>query len=655
MTDVKDTREQAAREYNFKQEVSSRVRLMLDSGISTAVVAEILGAGDFLEEKRGGVEFKVADFINSEIEKGATLKLPEAVLKRDKPSLPPGAGNIEAGSGKGIEPKEIIHRTRFFIDLLSELNLDYKLGEGTNTPTMMRGRSYQDFYIPSLKKLVLVNNEEGNASFILHDHPGGDKIEASLALAKDIHREGVEKGDVSVVQWPDSGNIKKWKTWMRDLLLVDRGSSVGTDVKNEVNILETPTAPVGWYTVHALADDLQVRFGAIRKIAERYRKKQPQWFEDFRITSMGQVFEHLHPLLVATVKEDISSRVFPPEGWLSSKATVKTLGIGVAKSSLTNFVEQFRDAHPEWFGRYTVNGFEVEFYAPEFIVQVRKIVDAREFAPEGWVANNAVAAELGLNFNTVKKITEALLVDHPEWKKEYFISGFRKTWFYHPDLIKAIRLHVESMESAPDGWMVNRQLATKLGVAKATVAKFANTYRAEHRDWFVTYRDHTHQEREHYHPDLVKEVEVHLGGREAAPVGWQITMELANRLGRDFYTVQKLAEQLGDSHEDWFRDYVLPNGRVTVHYHPELVEKITQHISSREVAPESWRTLSILANELKVDFSTVKRIRDKYKKTHPEWLRQFESHRGKMFEYIHPDLVHIIREDIKGRKLSPVS
>jgi hypothetical protein len=99
MTEILDPREQAAKEYHFKQEINRRVRAMLDAGISTAHVAEILGAEDFLQSSKKGTIFRVADFIDAEIAAGMKLLLPDKVVKRDKPSLPPGTGKIETGSG----------------------------------------------------------------------------------------------------------------------------------------------------------------------------------------------------------------------------------------------------------------------------------------------------------------------------------------------------------------------------------------------------------------------------------------------------------------------------------------------------------------------------------------------------------------------------
>ncbi len=206
----------------YKKEVEERIKNLLETNSDLRNVAKFLGAEKYLRifpGKRQTVIFKAKDFIYDQIKSQKFLKLPTKFLKTNDVILPPDPGEIITGSGEGMEPKEYIPRSQYLIELLTEMDLDYELTEGENTPNMMRKLSYYGVVIKEIKKLVLVNNEEGNATFIIHDFEGD--IEEAKKYSKNISKDGLKirrdvSGDVSYVEYP--GDKEKWKLAIRDLL-----------------------------------------------------------------------------------------------------------------------------------------------------------------------------------------------------------------------------------------------------------------------------------------------------------------------------------------------------------------------------------------------------------------------------------------------------
>lgn len=201
----------------YKKEVEERIRNLLETNSDLRDVAKFLGAEKYIRifpGKRQTVIFKAKDFISDQIKSQTFLKLPTKFLKTDDVILPPDPGEIITGSGEGMNPKEYIPRSQYLIELLTEMDLDYESTEGENTPNMMRKLSYYGVVIKEINKLVLVNNEEGNATFIIHNFEG-DFSEAKTYI--DMKKSEIKELDnFSYIEY--HGDKEKWKLAIRDLL-----------------------------------------------------------------------------------------------------------------------------------------------------------------------------------------------------------------------------------------------------------------------------------------------------------------------------------------------------------------------------------------------------------------------------------------------------
>ncbi|MDD2656802.1 MAG: hypothetical protein PHQ18_04545 [Patescibacteria group bacterium] len=170
MLETELTIEQIAR----KEELEKQVFQLLSNkpGMHLQELVEILDAEEFLVRVKGGLQFKFKEYTNALLKKenktGVKNILPTKITEVDKVITPSRGGEILKGSGEGLKEKKIIPRTRYLMDVLSELGLEYRVETGKLDENMFRSRGYQIFILPEKKKLIFVNNEVGLATRVVH-------------------------------------------------------------------------------------------------------------------------------------------------------------------------------------------------------------------------------------------------------------------------------------------------------------------------------------------------------------------------------------------------------------------------------------------------------------------------------------------------------
>jgi len=204
----------------YKQGISDQITKLTSKRVSLKDVANLLGAQAFLtfDERNQSWKFNAKGFIDQSAQNHSFIKLPDNITILAETILPPQEGEtIMTGSGAGMEKKEIIPRSRYLMEVLAEMNLSYEVIEGTNDPKMMRQLSYQAFIIKSADKIVFINDEEGNATFVVFNAPADlEEVKKVLALKKDELRG---QPNVETIIYP--GDSEKWKDEMKAVLQQD--------------------------------------------------------------------------------------------------------------------------------------------------------------------------------------------------------------------------------------------------------------------------------------------------------------------------------------------------------------------------------------------------------------------------------------------------
>ncbi len=262
-------------------------------------------------------------------------------------------------------------------------------------------------------------------------------------------------------------------------------------------ILEPP--PEGWLIQSVLARELGRTNTKIIEVAERYRPEHPEWFKRYR-SKRGQDDEYIAPELVGVIMQKFLEYKTAPEGWLQQADLVRETGrdyrrIGVSAKKIV-------EEHPEWFGKFS--GFKnriQDFYSPEVLVALKLEFASEKEAPSGWVTMNFLNKELKHSPKYLKRLLEPLRISRPQEFGMFMAKSSGMQEHYSPAIVQALKENM--LESAPQGWLLNHELAKETGRAEATVKLATNKFRSEHPEWFKVYLT-KRGDGEFYSPELVE-------------------------------------------------------------------------------------------------------------------------------------------------------
>lgn len=568
--------EDESRASEFKRKTQERLAGLLNSRLDLRKIAELLNATEFLEDipargGRTGLRFKVEKFIDSEVKKGTFLKVPDSYEIVPDVILPPGEGELITNGASKMEKKEIIPRNSFLVQLLTELNFSYAVVEGTNSANMMRGLSYQAFIIPEISKLVLVNNEEGNATFVVHSfNRGQEPLHPYLSMTKN-DLKALSEDLVAVVNY--SGDENVWKLKIKELLLAPN-PDIPAGPKELPDSYEH--APEGWLTNRTLAGIVSMDKGLLRKMVDAYRASHKEWFKKYK-NKKHIVKEHYHPDLVSIIKREVSSREKAPEGWKTLYGAAQALN--VSRTFLQAHIKSFRSSNPEWFKNfYNEDGRQLEHFHPDLIEEVRSMLEKRPgAAPEGWLTRFGLKEKMDLEYPALERFIAPFRLEHPGWFKTYTTPDGNQYEYFHPDLIKEVES--EFAEKLPEGWRSVGTISTSLRVSRSYVLPRLADIAKQHPEFARQVTKGLWKGYTFFAPDVISILEQELANlKETAPEGWMTASQLAKELNISNHDVTRFAKSRVSKNGDLARVFKSPFKNVPViHYHPDLIVQIREH------------------------------------------------------------------------------
>lgn len=480
----------------LENQINEQLRVLLKNGTKLEDIVELLDAQDFFQyEKNGKSEpvghFDVAGLIKKRTYENRGISLPEKITKLNDIILPPSKKEIQAGNKEGLQELKIMNRSALLVEVLSELKLKYSVIEGENAPNMMRKLSYFIFDLPLINKLVFVNNEEGNATFVINLEK--EKEWKSYANKTKEELSGMSDDVVSILLYPNKnkeGHQERWKEKIKELLL--------GIVKNKEQIEEVQD---GWMTVNSLAATLDSSFPTVKSYAEEYRKGHPEWFRIFK-SKMGQPREFYSSELIKIITEKVERFKSIPEGWQNIETLMKE--IGISKATLRKSAQAKRERHPEWFRTHEDSiGKREMYYHPDLIAMLKKEFKDNNPSPPGWLTLTPIMEGVGTDFRTINKLLDVWKTEHPEWVKNYRDSKGETKEHYSPEFVAFIK---EKYTPTSDGWITPNRLATLLRTDPRRVKEFAEKYKKTYPDWFKDYKDSRAGIKEHYSPELIEKI-----------------------------------------------------------------------------------------------------------------------------------------------------
>lgn len=424
-------------------------------------------------------------------------------------------------------------------------------------------------------------------------------------------------------------------------------------------------APEGWKTNRALCVQLNTSGPPISKIAEGYRKSNPEYFEEFR-DIVGKVTEHYSPELVEILKKEFHRNKDAPEGWKTNTALSSELDI--AAPTVSKIAEKFRQTNPEYFNNFkNIQGRVFEHYSPELVEKITNEIKKIEDAPEGWEIKKSLSKVLNITGATVGVMAEKYRASHPEYFKEFKIVRGRIYEHYSPELVSLLKEEVSKIGSVPEGWKTSGAIFKELNVRQGTVVNIAEKYRTDHPEYFGRYKAKTGTY-EHYSPELIEiikqeineeqlqEVEKNKDLKEA-PEGWLTKFALSNELTVSDLIVERVADRYIHTNPEYFNFFESKEyGQALQYYSPELVEIIRNEIKKFPRADEKyagWKTKIDLSKELGLNSITVGKIAHKYIEVNPEDFKVLRIRQGNIVEHYSPRMVKIIKDEIEKVSYPP--
>jgi hypothetical protein len=196
--------------------------------------AEALKGEEPAEPRPAGPEPERLEYPDLEIKKADQ----PPIIRIDEVLVPASRGpQFPSGSKEFLERHNTIPRSKYLMKLLADYGLDpqeYLVIEGRNEPKMYRRESYRMFVVPPLEKMVLVCDEENNATFIIHELTQNTR--KYFSQTKDELRQQARL--VETIEWFrgqdwDAGQVKEnWEQKMLDALTRESPIS-GKDIDNQ--------------------------------------------------------------------------------------------------------------------------------------------------------------------------------------------------------------------------------------------------------------------------------------------------------------------------------------------------------------------------------------------------------------------------------------
>lgn len=502
---VKDKSREKLRETLKQGFYDSMEKIQATSHIQDIV--ELLGAEQFAirDQAEEIVGLRLTEFVNAQVEKQLTQRqkpyaLPDRIIRLSFPILPTsGESKFETGSGRGMAEKKLVPRTRMLMELLQEMHFEYALLEGATQLNTMRKENYLIFALPEIKTAIWINDEGGNATYVVHHLEEAD-WEKFAALQKDDLRAD-SAHQITIVAKPQRAdeNGEIWKERLRDIL------TFGPEAKNHVQTHAGLTdVPEGWLDLNQLATLLKIDRTSLESTTNKYKAINPEWFRMALAKNRRMAKLVIAPELIAIARKKYEERGLAPEGWMTINALREKTG--AAFKMIDRLAKKHQESNPEWFKEYTSKGLRPRMHlAPELVTLITEKVQAQKNVPAGWMHFGSVTKRLGIFHPEAYQLAKPYRKTHPEWFG-FFSKQQKAVEHISPQLFEAIRKDHKSIQNVPDGWLTASEFFKSLGLSKnyKKLYPLLEKYKQNNPEWIRVFRGRNIGiKTDHLSPELV--------------------------------------------------------------------------------------------------------------------------------------------------------
>ncbi len=554
-------------------------------------IAHILGAEKFvdIDHKKGVISFRAKEYVDSLLEKyketDIELQLPTAAEVEPAVVFPAGEGEIQAGSGKGLETKREFPRNALFIELLSEHDIPYENPRISKTSEdMMRGEGYTVYFLPTLEKTVCVNNEEGNTTIILFGTQSYDDAReiftfytkneirtkcTSIAVCIDWKEEYVDQTD-------------QWKTIIHQTL---QQTNPGLISDKLVSTRNTTTMDgqyeqhtTGWLTVLGIAQKIKKSRGwvtmQILKITKKHPELQPKIYLDPRNVPL----KFFPPEIVTLLQERANEYEPAPEGWMTILGITRL--VGRSDTWVKEKLKNIQEIHPEYkpvVYLSQLGNIARTHYPPEIVRFLQESTNEYESAPGEWVTVSDIRRIIKKSVPWIKKKVTEILEMYPDLQpKTYREKSGQTTEHYPPEIVTLLQERANEYEPAPEGWMTVRGIIKHIKKEAEWINRQITEILQIHPEFApMFYLDKVNKPAEHYPPELLPLLLERANEYEPAPEGWMTAYSIAEYIGRNRKLLEQRLSEISQQNPN-LRPKIYLNiiGRPFNHYPPDILRHL---------------------------------------------------------------------------------
>lgn len=596
--------------------------LIFDSKIPLNEIVRMLGAGEFYEEtgkgdKKGSV-FHFKDWAKEEVKKAleksnatslpldeTIIHLPDSGEQIEETILPPGEGEIITGSGKGIDAKKEFPRIRLLIELLTEMQLHYELKIGKNTPSMMRDLSYTEIFIPEIDKLVFVNDEEDNATYVIHNIQNEEEIVYFRKKKKQELKEMRATGKVSYLEF-DQFDSEEWKKKLM-IILQNNIGIIHTTVNGPALTHEKEgvwqIAPEGWMTKSSLARLIGVdHYTATRKAEELFPYLDttiPNYLDNRKHPSF-----HFSPEQAKKIAEEFEKYKPAPKGWVTTNGLAILLNVRyiiVAKKA----EELFPGIDLETPNYLAESKRPFFHFSPEQVKKITEEIKKYEPAPEGYLTINKLTVLLEIAKEIILKKAKEIFPDIDLEKPNFLNTKRVPSFHFSPEQVEKIAEKLKVYKPAPAGYITNNRLANLLNAHEDTVTRKATELFPGIDLETPNYLSTNKYPSFHFSPEQVKKITEEFEKYKPAPTGYLTNNKIASLLGTAEKTINLKVSKLFPGLDTKTPNYLDIGRHPIFHFNPEQVKKIKDEFEKYKPAPEGYLTNNGVAMLLKVSEKSI--------------------------------------------------
>ncbi len=492
MNNPEQSREAIGKNENFRIQTSRKIEEYLREGLPVAEMAQILNAKDFVGvERRKGKEFthfRVKEYVDSLIARGSELQLPEQIIQSNEVILPPDQGEIQqAVTGKNkLEKPKYIPRTQFLMEVLSDMQIPYSVISGRNDPNMVRKLSYQTFVLQGESKIIMVNNEEGNATYVIRNVENPTE---NWGHYSKMTKQQLQELESRVVQINYSNDPTKWKERLRTKLSKEAEQIKKPRNTKKIALHGLDDLPEGWKSASDLAHDLGVDFSVIKKELDGLGiEDKTQCFRN----KIGRAHNYISPEAIRAITSKINGRADVPDGWKTLGQLADEMGLDI--STIHRKLGKYEKNNPEGvkiFKSRKTNHM-IQCISPELVQVLTDEVKNRgqyEKIPDNWMSLKALSRKLGKDRTSVVGMVNKFRKNHPEWFHSFLVNN-NIAECVSLNLIQEIEEEISLTSEIPDGWKNSHEIFMDLkkvnpSIIYFDVYNFVHDYVESHGNQFV--------------------------------------------------------------------------------------------------------------------------------------------------------------------------